>query len=409
MLQKALEEYAANPFEPDLNYTLAREYDKIKQSAAAVSFYLRAAEKTRDKHLSYECLLHLARCFTEQGDRRGTAEGLLKHAISVLPERPEAYYLISVHYEHQKDWQNCYMYACMGLAHLNKDYPEFRNSVNYQGKIGLLFQKGLASWWIGLTHQARLIMRELLDKYTLSPMYEQAVKNNLINIGFPNDITPVYYSDRIKKFKYPFPGLEKITKNYSQAFQDLFVLIMLDGKEHGTYLELGSAHGLKHSNTALLEQVFNWTGLSIDNNEEFVADFANCRKNPVICADALTVDYKELLEGLSLGPIIDYLQIDLEPPEVTLDALYKIPFDEFKFRVITFEHDFYRNSVVREESRKYLKEKGYKLIINDIGFEIDNSFEDWWVYPDLINPDKIYQLTHLFQGVKYPEDVLIQK
>jgi len=406
MLQQALEEYASCPFDPELNYNLARIYDSIEQSAAAVSFYLRAAEKTRNKVLAYECLLHLARCFLVQGDRRGTAKGLMKHAISILPYRPEAYHRISVYYENEKDWQNSYMYACMGLANINNNYPPLKNSVQYDGEQGLLFQKGVACWWIGLTHQARLIMRDLKDKYTLTPVYERAVDRNIQNIGYPNEIVPVYYADQAKRFKYPFPGIEKISRNYAQSYQDMFVLAVLEGKEYGTYLELGSAHGIKNSNTALLELNFNWTGLSIDESEEFVADFVNNRKNTVVCADALKVDYTELLHGLSLGPVIDYLQIDLDPPEITLDALYKIPFDEFSFKVITFEHDFYRNGIVRNESRKYLKEKGYILLISDVAFEDTNSFEDWWIHPKLIDSKIISKFKNVSDDPKDPRDFL---
>jgi hypothetical protein len=35
----------------------------------------------------------------------------------------------------------------------------------------------------------------------------------------------------------------------------------------------------------------------------------------------------------------DYLQLDCDPPSVTYDILTKIPFDEHKFAVITYEHD----------------------------------------------------------------------
>ena len=39
--------------------------------------------------------------------------------------------------------------------------------------------------------------------------------------------------------RFKFPGFGKIENNYSQCFQDLFVLKCLSGKRKGTYLEIG--------------------------------------------------------------------------------------------------------------------------------------------------------------------------
>ena len=50
-----------------------------------------------------------------------------------------------------------------------------------------------------------------------------------------------------------FPGVEKIKKNFSQAYQDLFVLTMLQGKRSGKYLEVGANHPVEFNNTFLLE------------------------------------------------------------------------------------------------------------------------------------------------------------
>ena len=83
--------------------------------------------------------------------------------------------------------------------------------------------------------------------------------------------------------------------------------------------------------------------------------------------------------------IIDYASIDLEPPKLTLDVLDLIPFDKYKFRAITFEHDNYREESrtynIKEKSRKFFTDLGYKLV--DV--ETQNKYwarihqaEDWW-------------------------------
>ena len=98
-----------------------------------------------------------------------------------------------------------------------------------------------------------------------------------------------------------------------------------------------------------------------------------------------------MLDNSGFGKTIDYLQIDCEPAENTFTALKKIPFDEYKFAVITFEHDYYKEVLdgvtdkkVRERSREFLISKGYILVAGDIAPDYINSYEDWWVHPELV-------------------------
>ena len=42
---------SSDPFNPDLNYQVAQEYDRLNQHAYAVSFYLRVSEYGEDKHI----------------------------------------------------------------------------------------------------------------------------------------------------------------------------------------------------------------------------------------------------------------------------------------------------------------------------------------------------------------------
>ena len=66
------------------------------------------------------------------------------------------------------------------------------------------------------------------------------------------------------KCKFDFKGLDALEKNYSDLWQDMFVLAVLDGKEKGTYVEIGAAEPFWMSNTAILEQNYNWTGISFE-------------------------------------------------------------------------------------------------------------------------------------------------
>ena len=73
-----------------------------------------------------------------------------------------------------------------------------------------------------------------------------------------------YDRNKLSKLKYKFKGIETIDQNYSQSFQDMFILSMLNGKKKGTFLEIGAHDPVFISNTYLLESKFDWCGISID-------------------------------------------------------------------------------------------------------------------------------------------------
>jgi hypothetical protein len=71
-------------------------------------------------------------------------------------------------------------------------------------------------------------------------------------------------------------------KSNSREHQDLFILTVLNKKERGTYLEIGAGSYVYGSNTYLFEKEFNWTGVSLDLNEEEKAKFKRERTNPYL-------------------------------------------------------------------------------------------------------------------------------
>jgi hypothetical protein len=88
--------------------------------------------------------------------------------------------------------------------------------------------------------------------------------------------------------------------------------------------------------------------------------------------------------------VFDYLQLDIEPSQHTLIALKRIPFEKYKFKVITFETDLYRDGdQVRNESRKFLLNHGYELVAGDVltGYYPGQllPYEDWWVHPEFVD------------------------
>ena len=192
--------------------------------------------------------------------------------------------------------------------------------------------------------------------------------------------------------------------SYSESLQDLFVLAMTGNKIGGHYLEVGSGPAIKNNNTFLLENNFGWKGLSIDLNQEFVYEFKNLRKNWIECGDAVNFPYLDKLREYTFPAHIDYLQIDIDPSYQSLVALFKIPFSEYKFATITFEHDLYRTSTkIAKIARKKLVSEGYELVIKNVPAGRRRPFEDWWIHPDLVDK-KMYADIKSIENLKLSLD-----
>lgn len=114
-LTTALRQYTLNPECDNNNYVLAKIYDHLGHTSSALSFYLRCAERTKQLPMAYECLVRLALCLQSQGNREFSYVQQLKHAITVMPDRPEAYFLLCQHLESKREFYDEYMYSCIAL------------------------------------------------------------------------------------------------------------------------------------------------------------------------------------------------------------------------------------------------------------------------------------------------------
>ena len=207
-------------------------------------------------------------------------------------------------------------------------------------------------------------------------------------------LNPVYYSpDKYGYFKYHFKGLEDLELNYSQLHQDLFVLSLLQGLQGGFYVEIGASYPIHLSNTYLLEAAFNWQGIGIELDEKKVYKHRRLRKNKCLNINAMHVSYIELLRSSYAPHIIDYLSIDVDPSPVSLKTLKLVlKADEFKFRIITFEHDFGSGGdYERDESRRLLSNLGYELVVPNVTWG-RSVIEDWWVKPELVDMNQLHKM-----------------
>lgn len=197
----------------------------------------------------------------------------------------------------------------------------------------------------------------------------------------------------------------------SDANQDQFVNKILNGKLNGYFVDIGSGEPISHNNTYFFES-FGWKGICIENNQEYAHDYA-IRSCKFFNQNALTTDYKNILEKDKAPLLIDYLSVDID--ELSTNAIKLLPHNQYKFRIITIEHDAYiHGNYYRQLQRDFLSELGYHLLASNVRIpdqcfrmlsglnHLDNNgFEDWWVHPSL------GKNHYSFDGL-LPEDLLAQ-
>ena len=193
--------------------------------------------------------------------------------------------------------------------------------------------------------------------------------------------------------------------SYSENYQDLFVLLLLNNQNNGKFVDIGSNHPTENNNTYLFEK-FNWSGVCIEYDNSFAEEYKN-RSCLFLNTNAFNIDYKKLFKYINFGDCIDYLSLDID--ENNTDLLNKIPFDSTKFKIITIEHDEYIfGDRYKLAQRNFLNKNGYKLLFGNVyaekGSEIygkERSYEDWWVHPDYINFNSIDSRENI-----YPSEII---
>jgi len=187
-LEKLLLEYGLDTENPEINFQVGLEYERLGHNAPALSFFLRAAERTDNDTLAYEALIHGSNCYDRQGTRDTTAKGLLQQALCILPERPEAYFLISRFSEKRNWWQDCYIFADQALRTCNFDCEPLSTDVEYVGRYSLIFQKAISGWWWEKVEESRELFLDLLNNYEMNDMFKQLTIQNLEMMGYKPEI-----------------------------------------------------------------------------------------------------------------------------------------------------------------------------------------------------------------------------
>ena len=185
LIEELVVRLSTDPYNPVYNFQAAVEYEKLNQTASAVSFYLRTAEfgvHTHNEYV-YASLLRMAHCFDDQKDRQWTVSGVLLQAIAYMPQRPEAWYLLSRFNERSGNWQECYTYAQTGLMFSGLNHTPLPTWVDYPGEYALKFEKYISAWWIGRKSESLEGLKTLLDTYQMPQEFVIACTSNLERIG----------------------------------------------------------------------------------------------------------------------------------------------------------------------------------------------------------------------------------
>ena len=181
-------EFSLDTENANKNYELAEWYRKQGHLSPAHTYYLRAAERTKDNNLAYKCLLNSAECYHRGGkigERETTRRYILENAITLLPERPEAYLYLCFYYELKKDWTNCYKHACIGLYQCSKVDLNLFSGFDQDWEALLLYMKAISAWWCGKGMESRKLFKILAFDYwdRLKAEYQKSVEDNLIRLG----------------------------------------------------------------------------------------------------------------------------------------------------------------------------------------------------------------------------------
>lgn len=184
-----LVEYIMDCENPEKNFNLAFEYWKLGQTAAASSFFIRAAERYQEQHMrerAYECLLHASQCFLTQKNRETTVRSLILTALNLCSTRPEAYYYICTLLKNQSRFNECYTLANLALKYccfdkleenifMRSDVP--LETISYSGIHGLIYLKAVSSWWLGKISECGDLYFNLKNNYwdDMSEEYRQKI------------------------------------------------------------------------------------------------------------------------------------------------------------------------------------------------------------------------------------------
>lgn len=197
-----------------------------------------------------------------------------------------------------------------------------------------------------------------------------------------------------------------LSKSKSQLDQDLAALAVCGMKRSGYFVEFGATDGKSLSNTFLLENDFEWTGILAEPGMEWQSKLRENRK-AITSSKAVwsssgksmkfienaelstlaqfknsdmhsrsgrtynveTISLIDLLDSNNAPSHIDFLSVDTEGSE--FEVLNAFNFEKYSFSFICVEHNYTQS---RELVLDLLQSKGYVRVLEDV-----SEWDDWFV------------------------------
>lgn len=204
-----------------------------------------------------------------------------------------------------------------------------------------------------------------------------------------------------------------VYNSVSQNFQDIWVLHETKFKKNGYFVDVGSAGSKKDSNSYLLENEYDWSGVLVEPNTHWHDDIIQNRKSKLIkkcvyktsnqkakflsvtndpslssmeiyakgdehaakrdnhtVSDVDTISLYDLLEENNAPENIDFLSLDTEGGEFyILESFFNTNKSKYKIKMISVEHNFVEPP--RGWIKACLENNGYKRKFVQFSFNDD--------------------------------------
>ena len=248
-----------------------------------------------------------------------------------------------------------------------------------------------------------------------------------VRIGLAeNCASGIIASYRDKKEKSFIPTLEEKFLTFlikkadvfnGQLLQDAFVQWILQEKQKGFFVEIGTGDGIFLSNSYALEKEFGWCGILAEPNKNFQKEIKKNRPDSILAPYAITdksgkklmfmdtYDAPELstlknyahqdlhdrstfneyeVETMTLNDLlskydapsrVNYISVDTEGSEYTI--LKDFDFNKYAVDVFTVEHNYNAENLAKIDS--VLLPNGYARVFKNI-----SRFDAWYVKKGLL-------------------------
>ena len=179
------------------------------------------------------------------------------------------------------------------------------------------------------------------------------------------------YSDVFLRF-YSYLILNHKLSN-SHIYQDLFVLFCFDQKRKGVFLELTTNHEIESSNNKLLEDNFDWSGITFNPDFQRIKCSNKIHQGNKITNKSLNIkkqvhiSLNDIFINYFKSSPIDYFSLDVKGRE--LDIFNNFNFKKYSPTIITIKYGYNENQL---ELENLLSKNNY------LRFFKEHTYPDAW-------------------------------